>query len=188
MKTKPDETALTLWMDGELEGDDLQCVEAWVQDHPELLAERDAVQLMRSNIQQHIPRSIEPPYPDFFNQHVLRHIDDESVPVAGESSRSIRGFWRWLAFPVAAGVMAACFYMGTQVVETSEGSAPLVAELSSVYTPDGNVKADMFKSTDADATVIVLEGLEDIPDELDMVGRPSIERSGAVMVRTEMTF
>jgi hypothetical protein len=188
MKTKPDETALTLWMDGELEGDELQRVEAWVQLHPEILAERDAVQAMRATIKQHIPGSIEPPYPDFFNQHVLRHIDDEVMSSAGVSPRSKTGFWRWLAMPIAAGAMAVCFYMGTQMGETPEVSSPVVAEVTSVYTPDGNVSANMFKSTDAGATVIVLEGLEDIPDELDMVGKPSIGRSGAVMASTEITF
>ena len=94
MKTKPDETALTLWMDGELEGDELQRVEVWVREHPELLAERDAVQSMRASIKQHMPGSIEPPYPDFFNQHIFRHIDDEVVSTAEVSTRRKSGFWR----------------------------------------------------------------------------------------------
>ena len=87
MKTKPDETTLTLWMDGELEGDELTRIEAWAQDHPEILAERDAVQAMSANIRGNIPASIEPPYPKFFNQHILRHIDDEVIPAAIEQQK-----------------------------------------------------------------------------------------------------
>ncbi len=188
MKKKPDETMLTLWMDGKLEGDELQRVEAWVQAHPELLAERDTVQAMSAAIRRHVPGSIEPPYPEFFNKHVLRRIGDDAVSSAAAPARRQNGFWRWFAMPVAAAAMVVCFYIGTQVSEPAEITAPVVAQTGSVYTPDGNVSADMFKSTDAQATVIVLEGLDDIPDELDMVGEPSVDRSGAVMVSTEITF
>ena len=188
MKKKPDETMLTLWMDGELEGDELQHVEAWVQAHPELLAERDRVRAMSATIKRHMPGGVEPPYPEFFNQHILRHIDDDVDSPAAASPRRQNGFWRWFAVPMAAAAMAVCFYMGTQVSETPGGITPVAAQMGSVYTPDGNVSADMFRSADAGATIIVLEGLDDIPDEIDMVGEPSIDRSGAVMVSTELTF
>jgi len=189
--TQPDETTLTLWIDGELEGDALQRVEAWALENPEMIAQRDSIQAMSGNIKQHMPSSIEPPYPDFFNQHILRHIGDE-IP-AGERSQKKSGFWRWFAMPVAACAMAVCFYMGTQVVEVSDSAPPLtVAQVSPVYTPDGAVSANVFRSENA--TVIVLEGLADIPDDLEMVGASS-ERgprlksgSGAVFVNTEMTF
>lgn len=191
MKTQPDETTLTLWMDGELEGDELQHVEAWAQQHPEILAERDAILAMNASIKQHVPDSIEPPYPEFFNQHILRHIDDEVVVPAAVAAPRKSSFWQWLAMPIAAGAMAVCFYLGTQVSETPANQGltiPPMASIPTVYTPDGDVSADMFKSNDA--TVIVLEGLEDIPDDLDMVGEPSRShgRAGAVMVSTEITF
>ncbi|MEJ6702251.1 MAG: hypothetical protein QNL01_14950 [Akkermansiaceae bacterium] len=194
MKTKPDETTLTLWMDGELEGDELTRIEAWAQDHPEILAERDAVQAMSANIRGNIPASIEPPYPKFFNQHILRHIDDEVIPAAIEQQKGsfFQQFGRWLAIPVAAGAMAVCFYLGTQAGEGPDPTTPVytVSATPTVYTPDGGVSGAMFDSEDAGATVIVLEGLEDIPDDLEMVGEPSSQRpgSGAVMVNTELVF
>ena len=57
--------------------------------------------------------------------------------------------------------------------------------------PDGDVRANIFSSDDNGATVIVLEGLEDIPDDFEIVGEPRHSRSAssrAVMVNTEMIF
>lgn len=177
---------LTQWMDGELEGEKLLQVESWVKDHPELLAERDAVQAMSANIQVNIPNSVDPPYPDFFNQRILRSIEEETAQQTALQVKS-RGFWQWLAMPLAAGAMAVCFYLGTQMNNTpSTSGAPLVvnkAPEASVYTPDGAVSANMFKSTDAKATVIVLEGLEDLPDDLEMAGGPSTEPSDSMMIK-----
>lgn len=190
----PDEITLTLWMDGELEGDALEKVESWARNHPEVLAEREAVQAVSASIRANLPASIEPPYADFFNQRILRHIDDEtSEPAAVTRPSFWQQFGRWLAIPVAAAAMAVCFYVGTQVGEQPESAATTytVATVPTVYTPDGDVSADMFKSEDADAVIIVLEGLEDIPDDFDIVGEPRHSRSdqsGAVMVNTRMTF
>ncbi len=81
----PDEATLTLWMDGELDGDELTKMEAWAQEHPEVLAERDAMQAMNAEIKAAVPASLEPPYADFFNQRILRHIHDEMpAPAAAE--------------------------------------------------------------------------------------------------------
>ncbi len=190
----PDDATLTLWMDGELDGDALARVETWAADHPEILAERAAVQEMRSAIQTHVPGNIEPPYADFFNQRILRHIHDEMpAPARAPSATVWQRLGRWLAIPATAAAMAVCFYVGTQVGH-QQPSAPAytAAETApAVYTPDNDVRAAMFQSEDADATVIVLEGLEDIPDHYDIVGEPRRSRpntTGTVMVSSHMTL
>ncbi len=187
MKTAPDENTLTLWMDGELEGQNLEYVEAWAREHPELLAERDAVQAMNASIREQIPRSIEPPYPDFFNQRILRHIGEEAA-AASPPTRKKNRFWQWFTVPAAAAAMAVCFYMGTRVgeAEVSSTSNHTVSPAPSVYAPDEDVKASMFTSNQA--TVIVLEGLDDIPDDLEMTGEPASPATGTVMVNTSITF
>lgn len=192
MKTKPDDESLALWMDGELEGAALERVEAWVADHPELLAERDAARALGEQLRAHIAADVEPPYPEFFNQKILRTIADEANESTGEANESSgwRAWWQWLSAPVAVplslAAMALCFYLGTQM--GSGTAVPLdervVVSAASVYTPDGTVHADMFRSSDADATVIVLEGLEALPDELEMAAGPLPAESGAVMVGT----
>jgi len=194
----PDEAMLTLWTDGELNGDELARVELWAQDHPELLVERDAVRAMQSSIQANMPASVEPPYADFFNLRILRAIENEKAESAA-SVRSTGSQWmgskfnKWLALPAAAAAMLMCFYMGTQVSPMPESLAPMAAVSAkpAIYMPDGDVRANIFSSDDNGATVIVLEGLEDIPDDFEIVGEPRHSGSAssrAVMVNTEMIF
>ena len=194
----PDEAMLTLWTDGELNGDELARVELWAQDHPELLVERDAVRAMQSSIQANMPASVEPPHADFFNLRILRAIENEKAE-SGVRVRSTGSQWmgskfnKWLALPAAAAAMLMCFYMGTQVSPMPESLAPMAAVSAkpAIYMPDGDVRANIFSSDDNGATVIVLEGLEDIPDDFEIVGEPRHSGSAssrAVMVNTEMIF
>lgn len=189
MNKAPDETTLTLWMDGELHGDELQKIEAYAKEHPELLAERDAVQAMSRSIQENIPASVEPPYPDFFNERILHAIEAERPAEATTPAptRGSAGIWKWLAAPLAAGAMAACFYLGTQVSSpaTDAGMASTNTPApSTVYTPDSSVESNIFVAGDQQTTVIVLEGLEDVPDDMNMAGGP-IQDPNRVMVNTE---
>lgn len=188
MKIQPDETTLTRWIDGELEGEELRRVEAYAAEHPGLLAERDAIRAMNAGIRENVPASVEPPYADFFNQRILRHIEAEQAREApAPAAGSRRGLWQWFAVPAAAAAMALCFYLGTRVSEPATivaAPAKPAAAVPTVYTPDGGVEADMFRAEDAGATVIVLKGLEDIPDDLEMVGEPGPRTQDAAMVST----
>ncbi|NWK57578.1 hypothetical protein HW115_18310 [Verrucomicrobiaceae bacterium N1E253] len=196
MKTKPDDITLTQWMDGELKGEDLRSVEAYAREHPELLAERAAIQRISAEIRSHVPSSEEPPYPEFFNQKILQAIEDDQQSsrqaIEDTEGVSLRGFWHWLtapvAIPMALVAMGVCFYLGTQVgTERVDGGVETVAVVqdSTVYTPDGDVSADMFNSEDGGATVIVLKGLNDIPDDLEMAGGPAMSSSGAMMIHNQ---
>lgn len=188
MNKQPDETTITLWIDGELEGEALQRMEAWAHDHPELLAERDAIQAMNTSIRESVPASVEPPYADFFNQRIMRQIEDEKNAEASDSGRKRSRIWQWLSVPAAAVAMMFCFYLGTRVAEPMSVTAPVSANVSSVYTPDGDVRANVFRAEQAGATVIVLEGLKDIPDNMEMVGQPYERSDGAVMVHAQETY
>lgn len=190
MKTPPDETTLTLWMDGLLEGEELQNLEAWAKENPELLAERDALQTMNQDIQVLVPSSVEPPYPDFFNQRIMNALAEE-IPVeeaAPEQSRG--GIWSMLAAPLAAGAMAFCFYLGTQISspQTRTTYKAVAAVESTVYTPDTGVQADIFVDSTQEATIIVLEGLQDIPDDLEMAGGPNTGDPNRILVNTQETY
>ena len=130
-----------------------------------------------------LPNSQEPPYPDFFNQQIMKSIQEETSTAAKASVSSPEksgSIWRWLAAPLMAGSMAICFYLGTQFTGSpTSPTAKTVTSTPTVYTPDNGVQADIFVASNQQATVIVIEGLEDIPDDLDlklMSDIPNIER------------
>lgn len=173
MNTNPDETKLALWLDDELKGEELTAFEAWVADKPEHLAAREEIRRFRGMMAAALPSSEEPPYGDFFNGRVARAIREESeatnvVPIP-------RGFnWKAWVTPLAACAgMAFAFWGGTKIErpgppEIDVTGAPRAIPVEPiVYTPERGVKADWFSSDEVSATVIVLNGVAAIPDEMD---------------------
>jgi hypothetical protein len=120
-----------------------------------------------------LPSSQEPPYPEFFNHRVTRSIREmEARPAAIPKAAS--GFsWRSWFMPVAACAgMAIAFWLGGKrtdgVPEIDVAGAPRAIPVEPVlYTPESGVSAEWFASAEASATVIVLNGVEAIPDATD---------------------
>lgn len=171
MNTNPDNEKLALWLEDELQGEELAAVEAWVAGNPEQLAARADVRLWRERIAAAVPASDEPPYHEFFNARIQRAIRTQ-VPEP-EAVAKQRISWRPMVMPLAACAgMALTFWLGAQnrqsppeVVVAGAPKAIIVEPM--VYTPESGVEAERFASSDAEATVIVLNGVEAIPDETD---------------------
>jgi hypothetical protein len=169
MNTTPDETMLALWLDDELDGEQFAAVEAWAQSRPEQLAAREEVRRWRSMVRAAVPATVEPPYPDFFNSRIERSIRDLQIPAQGGGLAVARPWWsNWLLPASAVAGMVFTFWMGAQ------SSAVHRQGTHSVYTPESGVDAEWFASAPASATVIVLQGVEAIPDSLDFGGTASL--------------
>jgi hypothetical protein len=170
MNTNPDEATLALWLDDELTGAELASVEAWAAGQPEQIAARNEVRRWRALVSSAIPASEEPPFPDFFNSKVLQAIREQTpLPQVVEKKVS---FWKSLFMPIAACAgMALTFWAGTKTSSPAEydvADAPKAIPVEPVvYTPVSGVNAEMFASTEASATVIVLSGVTAIPDATD---------------------
>ena len=172
MNTNRDETMLARWLEDDLQGADLAAFEAGAGSQPEHLAMRADVRRLRSMVAAALPAAEEPPYPDFFNSRVERAIRERAHQPAAVSWW--RFFWHPALMPVAAcASMALAFWLGTQIhsespamVSNTPTKAPLPFE-PFVYAPEIGVKVERFASSDAEATVIVLDGIEAIPDAMD---------------------
>lgn len=170
MNTNPDETKLALWLEDELHGEELATFELWVAGNPEHLAARDEIRRWRGMMAT-VPAAEEPPYPDFFNSRISRVIRESTLvePIASRSGFS----WRSFLMPVAACAgMVLAFWVGakTQVppLEINVAGAPKAVPVEPIlYTPENGVVAEWFDSRDASATVIVLNGMDAIPDTTD---------------------
>jgi len=170
MNMKPDETTLALWLDDELTGSDLASVEAWAATQPEQLAAREEIRRWREMVTSNMAASVEPPYPDFFNSRILQSIREQApVPTPPEKKPLL---WKSWFMPIAACAgMAFTFWAGmkTQAVpEIDVAGAPRAIPVDPVvYTPENGVNAEWFTSSEASATVIVLNGINAIPDSMD---------------------
>jgi hypothetical protein len=132
-----------------------------------------------------IPASEEPPYSDFFNGRIRRAITETAQVETAARVRKV-SWWRTVWMPTAAVAgMALTFWLGTRVVTPPQASSPVVvtpppvpAISPALYTPDVEVKADYFSSAKARATVIVLDGVAAIPDDLDFTNTAAVETPG----------
>jgi len=168
MNTKPDDTTLALWLDDELEGEELTQVEAWASMQPEQLAAREEIRRWRQMISASLPASEEPPAAEFFNERI-QHAIREATHKTPAASNVIS--WQRLWMPVAACAgMALAFWLGMTTHNNQEQAPTLVntpppTELPYIYTPEHGVDAESFDN--AGATVIVLSGVDAIPDMVD---------------------
>ncbi len=159
------EELLTCWMDGTLSSEELSELEPVLAGHPELQREREEYVKLREDLQATIPAELEPPYPDFFNAHLERLVHGASrSPHAGPGGKTgLSRLWNWWMVPAGLAALLAAFMAGT-LLNPSSVPPPLSAA-TAVYAPNKNVEAAAVDDKDLQATVIVLTGLADLPDE-----------------------
>jgi hypothetical protein len=183
MNSMPDEERLGRWLEDELSGAEREQVEAWVAEHPDWLAWRDETRTWKQTLGQVLPAEQAPPAAEFFEARIRRMVREERAPggrrpLRQDGARRWGGGW-WL--PAAAAGMALCFWAGMRVAPaTDRGSTPMV------YTPEQGVEAEVFESDGADAMVIVLDGVQAIPDSFEIPDRAAREgetddQSGALV-------
>ena len=176
MNTNPDEATLALWLDDELQGNELALMESRCEAEPALLELRERHRTWKEWMRRGIPASEEPPYAEFFNARILRSIERErSCATPRRKSSAGWASWRswFMPFAAAAGMVIA-FQLGArtqpalEVVDIDVSHAPRAIPVEPIlYTPEMGVKARWFQSTGADAFVIVLDGVPAIPDAVD---------------------
>lgn len=185
---QPDEKCIRRWLDGELEGKELRAMESWAESHASELESQMGWKALGNEIKQVTPDSVEPPYPDFFNQKIKQSIiSQQNEQTVAVKSAGLITKLRWLFAPLAVACMTLCFYAGTMVHQQPTPASTVSLppeETQEVYTPMGGVSAHVSESEIA--TVIVLDGLDQIPDSLDIVsGETGPGRSPMMMVRTD---
>ena len=172
MNTNPDEAKLALWLDDELRGEELAEVEAWAGKQPEQVAAREEVRRWRKMMASAMPASEEPPYAELFSGRVARAIR-EPAPETVIPMPKRRFQWQSILMPLAACAgMVFAFWLGMKSKsgppEIDVAGAPKAIPVEPIiYTPERGVNAEWFTSSEASATVIVLSGVEAIPDATD---------------------
>lgn len=174
MNINPDETRLAMWLEDELHGEELAAFEASVAGRPELLAAREEARRWRGMMAAALPASEEPPYPEFLNQRVMHGIRSLEARKSAVVAREGGSFsWRQWFMPMAACAgMVIAFWLGGKQAggppEIDVTGAPRAIPVEPIlYTPESGVSAEWFASAEASATVIVLNGVDAIPDATD---------------------
>ena len=190
MNQERKEELVVRWMDNEkLSASESEELELILKAEPELQAMRDDHSQVRSELQATFKPVEDVPYGDFFQtklEQAIRDIDHKEAPVV-KSKSSWRDSLRWWLAPVAVGAMAVAFLAGTRVGKAPVESQLVVAQEKSrplVYTPEGGVTSTIVNADAAGTSVIVLDGLQPIPDSYNLMAREqnSRQRGGNIQL------
>lgn len=170
MKTPPDENQIVRWLDGEMSAAEKSAFEALLAADPDLQAELDSMSRLGETLRQHLPIERPLPHADFFNSQIQVRIAQEELDRKRDLERKpeARSWLSWLtsprfAFATALAVLAVAFFQW----QTEPSSSTTVF---SSYAPNPDVQARTFHSEEANATVIMLDGLNSLPADRKIVG------------------
>jgi len=196
---RPNEEILRSWLDGELEGEELQNMEAWAEVHAAELDEEFKCEIgwnvLNGDIVDSLPTSVDPPYPEFFNTKLKQAIlKEESLKQPVKMSETVvhsgvSSFWQKFRLMIAPAGIAAlvAFYAGTQMrADQPSGKIETVTVDNSIYVPVSGVVAEV--SSSEDATEIVLKGLAPISDDLDIAAGETSPGASPMMAKVEEEF
>jgi anti-sigma-K factor RskA len=172
MKTPSEDHDLIRFLDGEMSDAERASFQARMDADPMLKSEVQMMQRMSADLRTHLPAEMPVPYADFFNSQIqVRIAQEEPITLP-----SVRVSWfDWIRIPTlmtAAAAVAIGGFMVLQKQTIQTGNSVV----HSIYVPNPSVQARTFHSEDAQATVLILEGVEAMPADRKIVGF-HIERS-----------
>lgn len=179
MNQERKEELIVRWMDDEtLSAAEREELNLILKAEPELKAMQEGHSQIRTELKAAYSEVEDLPYGDFFQtklEQAIRKADHEEAAPIKEAS-SWRDALRWWLAPVAVGAMAVAFLAGTRVGQAPAGERLVVTPVQErplVYTPEGGVTSTIV-DVDTDGTsVIVLDGLQPIPDSYDLMAERS---------------
>ncbi|HCN77844.1 MAG TPA: hypothetical protein DIT13_11705 [Verrucomicrobiales bacterium] len=168
MKTPSEDHDLIRWLDDELPPLERERFVTRMNADPILRGEAEAMRELARELRAHLPKTLPVPHADFFNSQIQVRIAREENP--SRASRTPAGSWlEWFRLPgLALGAAAAALVFGATFAwqhESLKNSLVLTT-----YAPDPGVTAQTWFSDDAQATVLMLDGLEEMPADRPLVG------------------
>ena len=174
MKPPSEDHDLIRWLDGEMTDSEIAAFEARLKDDPLLSKEADELRALSTGIREHLPSEMKVPHADFFNSQIQVRIaqmdlDESRRKGSGNQSLTVT-LLTWLRHPwfATAGAVALAI-LGFVLMRPETQSSGHSLILSS-YTPGLGVEASTYHNIEADATVLMLDGLEDVPADRKISG------------------
>ncbi len=168
MNTPTEDHDLLRWLDGEMSAVEKTAFEARLETEPELKSEAELLQRLSLDLRTHLPAEMPVPYADFFNSQIqvrLAQEENRQSPTLGSRA----SVFQWLRLPWLLTSAAAMIALGLALWAPS--TAPQAGQLvHSIYVPSSSIQARSYHSEEARATVLVLDGLEEMPADRKIVG------------------
>ena len=174
------EELLTRWIDGELDEETTLEFERLMEGDPALRREAEETRRLGNLIRGEVPSAIDPPSPDLFNARIMKRIETpegslQETATAGPASTVIRpqpGIWGSLPWFIAgaAVITAAMIALQKPPAGGSRTGDVAASETANTYTPRDGVEVTTRYVPEASATIISLEGLDEVPSDHEIDG------------------
>lgn len=191
MKPPSENHDLIRWLDGEMMEAERASFEERLKHDPVLAGEARELRSLSEGIRAHLPAEMPVPHADFFNSQIQVRIAQMERTENRVREGSAFSWLDWLRQPwlVAAGA-AALAVLGFFLLRTGDSENGQSLILSS-YTPNTQVHARTFHDDSAQATVLMLDGLDDVPADRKISGinvhRSEMEPELAAMTLFDVT-
>lgn len=167
MNPTHDEENLIRWLDGEMDEAERARFEARLATDPVLHAEAMEMKKLSTALQTHLPQADDIPNADFFNSQIQRSIEEMRQTEHRSGEREPAGLLGWLRLPWLIAGASAALALLVMLRPLSSGDTTQVVNS---YAPDPKVQVRVMEATNANAVVLMLEGLPEIPATTPMVG------------------
>ncbi len=159
---------LTRWLDGAMNDAERAAFETEMADNPVLRAEADDLQQLGGLLRSHVVTEKTMPHADFFNSQIQERIAElHRSEARAKSQPSGAAAWLdWLRKPWAIAAATAMVAFGFFLTHFTEDKPQTI--VLGLYTPNPSVRATSYHSSEADATVLMLDGLDPIPENKDI--------------------
>lgn len=181
MKHPSEEHDLIRWIDGEMNETESRAFETRLKSDPVLAKEAAEMRALSASLRTHLPAEMRVPHADFFNTQIGVRITQMALDEARarQAAPGLGSLLQWLRKPwFAVAGAAALAVLGFVVLNPENGGASESMILSS-YTPNTHVQARTYHDDAAEATVLMLDGLDAVPAERKVsgihVGRSEVE-------------
>lgn len=178
MKPPSEEHDLIRWIDGEMNETESTAFEERLKHDPVLAKEARQMRELSNSLRAHLPAEMRVPHADYFNTQIGVRITQMALDDARaqQASPGWGAMFQWLRQPwFALAGTAALAVLGFFLLSPATGDASESMILSS-YTPNTHVQARTYHDNGAEATVLMLDGLDAVPAERKVSGI-NIQRS-----------
>lgn len=159
------------WLDGEMNEAERASFEELLKHDPLLAREARELRSLSASIRAHLPAEMSVPHADFFNSQIqVRIAQMERAENRAREGSILSSWFTWLRQPwLAAAGAAALAVLGFTLLRPDGAGAAQSLILSS-YTPNARVQAHTFHDDSAQVTVLMLDGLDEVPADRKISG------------------
>lgn len=178
MKPPSEEHDLIRWIDGEMNETESASFEERLKQDPVLAKEAGQMRELSTSLRAHLPAEMRVPHADYFNTQIEVRITQMALDDARakQAAPGWAAMFQWMRQPwFALAGTAAVAVLGFFLLSPATGDASESMILSS-YTPNTHVQARTYHDSAAEATVLMLDGLDAVPAERKVSGI-NIQRS-----------